>query len=107
VGVEKLHPAKSTKIKSRQDALQAIRSVSLDIFYPPNFGCFRENGVFQQPQAFTLTIGLPVLWCYGDVSTLNDFGHNSHMKLPTTGLERSRWAADAAACGAFRQYGGS
>jgi hypothetical protein len=29
-------------------------SVFLDIFYPPNFGCFDENGVFQQPQAITL-----------------------------------------------------
>jgi hypothetical protein len=27
----------------------------LDIFYVPNFGSFDKTGVFQQPQAFTLT----------------------------------------------------
>jgi hypothetical protein len=40
--VEKLFPAKSAKIKSRQDALQAPFSVFLDIFYPPNFGYFED-----------------------------------------------------------------
>jgi hypothetical protein len=54
VGVEKLFPAKFAKIKSRQDALQTTLSVLLNIFYPPNFGYFEENGVFQQPQAITL-----------------------------------------------------
>jgi hypothetical protein len=54
VAVEKLFHAKFAKIKSRQDALQATFSVFLDIFYPPNFGCFDENGVFQQPQAISL-----------------------------------------------------
>jgi hypothetical protein len=38
VGVEKLLPSKSTKIKSPQEALQSIFSGRLDIFYPPNFG---------------------------------------------------------------------
>jgi hypothetical protein len=38
VGVEKLLLAKSARIKSRQEALQSIFSVRLDIFYPPNFG---------------------------------------------------------------------
>src|SRR5208282_5859519 len=28
--------------------------VFLDIFYPPNFGCFEENGLFQHPQALAL-----------------------------------------------------
>ncbi len=28
----------------------------LDIFYPSNFGGFEKNGLFQHPQAFTLTI---------------------------------------------------
>jgi len=54
VAVEKLFPAKFTKIKSRQDALQTTFSVFLDIFYPPNFGCFEENGLFQHPQAISL-----------------------------------------------------
>jgi hypothetical protein len=30
-----------------------------DIFYPPNFRCFDKNGVFQQPQAITLTENCP------------------------------------------------
>jgi len=32
-------------------------SVFLDILYPPNFGCFEKNGVFQQPRDVTPTIG--------------------------------------------------
>ena len=51
---EKLLPSKFAKTKLRQDALQTTFSVFLDIFYPPNFRCFDENGVFQQPQAITL-----------------------------------------------------
>jgi hypothetical protein len=54
VAVEKLLLAKFAKIKSRWDALQTTFSVFLDIFYPPNLGCFEENGLFQQPQAITL-----------------------------------------------------
>ena len=54
MAVEKLFPAKFGKIKLRQDALQTSFSVFLDIFYPPIFRCFDENGVFQQPQAITL-----------------------------------------------------
>jgi hypothetical protein len=50
VAVEKLIPVKFAKIKSRQDALQTTFSVFLDIFCPPNFGDFEENGVFQHPQ---------------------------------------------------------
>jgi hypothetical protein len=41
-------------MKSRQDALQKTFAVFLDIFYPPNFGYFEENGVFQHPQAIAL-----------------------------------------------------
>ena len=54
VTVEKLLRAKFAKIELHQDALQTTFSVFLDIFYPPNFGCFAKNGVFQQPQAITL-----------------------------------------------------
>jgi hypothetical protein len=54
VGVERLFPAKFAKTKSRQDVLQTTFSVFLDIFYPPNFGYFKENGVFQHPQARAL-----------------------------------------------------
>jgi len=37
VAVEKLLLSKSTKIKSRQEALRSIFSGRLDIFYPHNF----------------------------------------------------------------------
>jgi len=53
VAVEKLLPAKFAKIKLRQDVLQTTFSVFLNIFYPPIFRRFEENGLFQQPQAFT------------------------------------------------------
>jgi hypothetical protein len=53
VAVEKLFRAKFAKIKLRQDALQTTFSIFLDIFYPPNFRCFEENGVFQHPRLFT------------------------------------------------------
>ena len=53
MAVEKLLPAKFAKIKLRQDALQTTFLVFLDIFYPPIFGCFEENGLFQDPQAST------------------------------------------------------
>jgi hypothetical protein len=68
VGVEKLFPAKFAKIKSRQDALQTTFSVFLDIFYPPFFGYFEENGLFQHPQAiatqnpFMLRPSPPRIW---------------------------------------------
>jgi hypothetical protein len=54
VAVEKLLHEKFAKIKLRQDALGATFSVFLDIFYPPFFRCFEENGLFQQPQAIAL-----------------------------------------------------
>jgi hypothetical protein len=50
VAVEKLLPPKFAKLKSRQEALQTTFSVFLDIFYPPTFLYFDENGLFQQPQ---------------------------------------------------------
>jgi len=61
VAVEKLLSVKFAKIKLRQDALQTIFSIFLDIFYPPNFRCFEENGLFQHPQTLTLTIRLKSL----------------------------------------------
>ena len=50
MAVEKLLSVKFAKIKLRQDALQTILSIFLDIFYPPNFRCFEENGLFQHPR---------------------------------------------------------
>jgi hypothetical protein len=35
-------------------------SVFLDIFYPPIFRCFEENGLFQQPQAISLIEDHPI-----------------------------------------------
>jgi hypothetical protein len=65
VGVEKLLPVKFAKIKLRQDALQTILSIFLDIFYPPNFRCFEENGLFQHPRLFTATSGVvPVTFVF-------------------------------------------
>ena len=60
MAVEKLLSVKFAKIKLRQDALQTIFSIFLDIFYPSNFRCFEENGLFQHPQAITLTTWLLV-----------------------------------------------
>jgi hypothetical protein len=54
VAVEKLTSGKCSEKLWRQDALQTTFSVRVDIFYPPNFGCFEKSGLFQQPQAFTL-----------------------------------------------------
>ena len=54
MAVEKLPRAKFAKIELRQDALQTTFSIFLDIFYPPNFRCFEENGVFQHPLPITL-----------------------------------------------------
>jgi hypothetical protein len=54
VAVEKLTRRKMAEKTLHYEALQTTFSIFLDIFYPPNFGCFGENGVFQQPQAMTL-----------------------------------------------------
>jgi hypothetical protein len=49
---------------SENVALQALQTpflLFLDIFYPRDFGCLEENGLFQHPQAITkkeLTLGL-------------------------------------------------
>jgi hypothetical protein len=59
VAVEKLFPAKFAKIKSRQDAPQTTFSVFLDIFYPPIFGYFEENGLSQHPRLVTSTMHPP------------------------------------------------
>jgi len=42
--------------------------VFLDISYPPNFDCFGENGVFQQPLAITLIVLLGRGLCNGPES---------------------------------------
>ena len=55
VAVEKVFPARFAKIKSRQEALRTTFSVFLDIFYPPIFRRFGENGLFQHPQAIIPT----------------------------------------------------
>src|SRR6202035_4325258 len=41
--VEKLHPQKMPEKTLQSEALQTTFSVFLDIFHPPNFGCFAEN----------------------------------------------------------------
>jgi hypothetical protein len=53
VAVEKLILSKSTKIKSRQEALQSICSGRLDIFYPLILAVRDEKRLFQQPRLLT------------------------------------------------------
>ena len=48
--VEKLDLSKLVEKTLREEALQTTFLFFLDIFYPPNFRCFAENGVFQQPR---------------------------------------------------------
>ena len=73
VAVEKLTHQKMAK---KNFALGSPTNDFLDFprhFLPPNFGCFGENGVFQQPQAITLKC--PAQGhdeCNGDVSTVID-----------------------------------
>jgi hypothetical protein len=55
VAVEKLSSGKCSEKTLRQDALQTTFSVRVDIFYPPNFGCFEKNGLFQQPRLISPT----------------------------------------------------
>jgi hypothetical protein len=54
VAVEKLILARLAENSSRQDALQAIFSGWVDIFYHRIRGRFRRKRVFQQPQAKAL-----------------------------------------------------
>jgi len=61
--VEKLFPAKFAKIKSRQEAQQTTFSVFLDIFYPPNFGYFEEDGFFQHPRLIATSVERLYQWC--------------------------------------------
>ena len=56
MGVEKLAVQKFAEITSRQDALQTIFSVRLDIFYPPNLPRFLKYRVFQQSSDIATTI---------------------------------------------------
>ena len=61
MAVEKLLVAKIAKIKSRQDAIWAIFSDFLDIFYPQFLAVWDEKGVFQQPRLIaTITWSLSV-----------------------------------------------
>ena len=52
VAVEKLAHHDFAEIASRQEALQTIFPLRLDILYHPNFGFFLKRRVFQQPQGF-------------------------------------------------------
>jgi hypothetical protein len=54
VSVEKLILARLAENSSRQDALQAIFSGWVDIFYHRIRGRFRRKRVFQQPRANAL-----------------------------------------------------
>jgi hypothetical protein len=56
VAVEKVTHQKMAEKTLRYDALQTTFSIRVDIFYPPNFGCFEKNGLFQQPLAIALII---------------------------------------------------
>ena len=56
-GCGKTHFREIRKTKLRQDALQTILSIFLDIFYPPKFRCFEENGLFQHPRLISPSIG--------------------------------------------------
>jgi hypothetical protein len=58
VAVEKLHHQKMPEKTLQQEALQTTFSVFLDIFHPPNFGYFAENGLFQQPLSISLIDGV-------------------------------------------------
>src|ERR1022692_941759 len=55
VAVEKLLPWKMLEKTLRYDAPQTTFSIFPDIFYPPIFRFFGENGVFQQPRLIAST----------------------------------------------------
>src|ERR1039458_7717117 len=63
VAVEKLTRRKMAEKTLHYEALQTTFSIFLDIFYPPNFGCFGENGVFQQPRLITTVMKLGRIIC--------------------------------------------
>jgi hypothetical protein len=63
VGVEKLILRELAENSSRQDALQAIFSDRVDIFYRRILGRLVQKRVFQQPQANALIE--PFGWIYG------------------------------------------
>src|SRR5450631_3361762 len=56
------------KILCIRKALQTTLSVWVDIFYPPNFCDFEENGVFQQPRLIT-TVHPPMRFLGPDAGT--------------------------------------
>ena len=60
VAVEKLAQQESAEIASRQEALQTILSVLLDIFYPTIFNFVQKDRLFQQPRPLrTSNPGIP------------------------------------------------
>jgi hypothetical protein len=60
VAVEKLpHQKTVEKNFALGCPTQTTISVSVDILNPPNFGGFQTRGLFQDPQAFTLTGVVP------------------------------------------------
>jgi hypothetical protein len=54
VAVEKLNHQEMAEKTLHWEALQTTFSVWVDIFYPPTFGCFEKNGVFQKLLPITL-----------------------------------------------------
>jgi hypothetical protein len=66
VSVEKLILARLAENSSRQDALQAIFSGWVDIFYHRIRGRFRRKRVFQQPRVLVRRgVGAKGYWCEG------------------------------------------
>jgi hypothetical protein len=63
VAVEKLAHQKMAEKTLRQEALQATFATRVDIFHPRFFGCFEENGLFQQPQAMAQACAFPSPFC--------------------------------------------
>ena len=87
-------------MKLHQDALQTPFSVFLDIFYPLNFRCFDENGVFQQPQAITLmdlrtVVVAPVTINFASRNSRGSVSEEENRKKART---PSRWNTGLALC---------
>jgi hypothetical protein len=68
VAVEKLASEKSEKMRTHQEALQAIFFDHPDIFYPTILSCLRKKGVFQQSRLLSTAI-LSAPMCAKDVIT--------------------------------------
>ena len=58
MAVEKLADSEFAKIGSRQEALQTIFPILLDIFYHLIFDFFQKNRLFQQPLLFAPAISV-------------------------------------------------